>query len=412
MKRIFILSIFVFISSSLFAGVAYVSSTNGANVRSAPSRNSDLIQTLSFGSKVEIVEVTNSVEIVNSGNQKIKSRWVKIYFNQYIDINYNESLDRFDTSRTYDEGYVLEALLHMSILKVPPHSIYYYYNLALYDNSDYGNITISYDEITDRFERQQKGMAPYDEYYEPNRSDYTIIKYGNNAEEIEYNDRSEHTVDTLKKYIGLELVDIKDYQNKKMKNPYEVNAKEIERVLTTRPDPYYSFSIPINKGKDSIIIKSDRYDDADHYHFTYAGQILFINKYIIRGDYEEPIHELYDMTTGEIMKTHTFTEGMPYISPDGKYVVDFYATYGWQDNDACALTISTLDKGLHAKKKIRVEFKSWLPVEETNSAFWISNRELIIKVYAVMNVIKGRYDQKNNLTASPEKYQYIKLTIR
>ncbi len=102
-------------------------------------------------------------------------------------------------------------------------------------------------------------------------------------------------------------------------------------------------------------------------------------------------------------------EACPFLHLDGKYVVDFYAPYAWEDDDGCQLTISGLDKNYHTTtRKISVKFKTWVPVEYPISAFWISDRELIMKVYAVGNSVM--HDDPNYDPAKYQ-YQYIKLTI-
>ncbi len=264
-----------------------------------------------------------------------------------------------------------------SITKIPKEAVCHFYELTI------GNFNIRYPEKT-------SFPNKYKNYYAPNIS-----------KPIFHPKRfSEKSIDTLKHYIKLEIVnDIKKYT--KIKNPYDLDK-------TTSKVKFYkngSFDLPIKKGNKKKHIQSEKSIEAYIEYFNYVGEINAINKYVIKSFFETLTHFFIDKNSGE--RTEIGTGGFPHFSPDKKILVDLFPnTATYQHNESAELTIVHLkNKGKSNKPILRVNFKSWMPSEEPSHFFWISNSELIFRAYPVRKYIKE---------GDPKKleFQYLKLTIK
>ena len=382
------LSLFLLLTGlHAFAATMYVSSAPGASIYAGPSTKSAVIGHLWYGQQVWTIE-DSTIKDNKLNNTKLKSKWAVVAV---------EMADR-DGSEQY---YVLKEALHpdndTDQYHIPPSSLFYFYGMNI--GSPKGYFSISYYEKTSPWEREQSGdTTPYD-YNAPNTADPIIDDNGKRTEYFQPG-----VLDTLRSYISMELVDINAYQHKKKKNKYRIDTSHVAKELSGYPQ-VYKFSLPINNGKDKIIIASDSFGEAQFSRY-YAGQIPYLNKYIIGHAWEDEDHYLIDKKTGKIDTAFT-TGGLPYFSPDGKYIIDFYNPYIFQDDNHTILTISHLDNKMHITNTISINSKSWVADTEANSAFWITNREIILKVYAVKNLM----DDKEYTKKEKYHYQYIKLRI-
>jgi hypothetical protein len=318
--------------------ISYVKAKDGVSLRSGPSFKAPVMQKLNFGEKVLIIGGTKKFSQIKEDGRTIKSEWIKI------------------RAEGIDSAYVNDIYL-IQKNEIPPQF------LGNYGGVSYHNFLTG----------QEFGT----------HLDNTPIS----------SERWNAYKDSIGEFITLSLVDIRLYEKKKIANPYTVDTTDITRKVLPEPRLFNSFYLPTNAGKDSIHIHDIKSEVLTSAFFI--GQLKSLNKYVVRYYYESPSHVLYDKITGEQKR---FTDGVPYVSPDGKYVIDFYkgwsypdvSTRGWQDDEDpiiewCQLSVSALQPNLEFSEVFSVEFDYWIPVEIPNSAFWVSDRELIMKAVAITN---------------------------
>lgn len=350
-----------YLRDRLNGGISYVKAKGGAKVRSGPSSKAPVIQTLNFGEEVWIIDGTKKFSQIREGNKTIKSEWIKIanaesaYISDIYLVQKNEIPPQFLTNHGRVHG------------------------RNLLNGQGFDTDTVA----------KPISSEKWDAY-----------------------------ADSIGKFVELSLVDIDTYKRAKIKNKYSVDTTHVERRVLLDSGRLNSFYLTVNAGKDSIHIQ-----DTESEMTTFAsfiGQIPGLNKYVVRYYYESPSHSLYDKTTGE---QKTFTSGFPYISPDGKYVIAFYKAWTYPDyNNSylegedhpiiewCQFSISGIQPDLEFSEVLSVEFSSWIPVEVANSAFWISDRELIIKAISATNR-EARKKIRSGQKPLNSDYQYIKVKI-
>lgn len=120
-------------------------------------------------------------------------------------------------------------------------------------------------------------------------------------------------------------------------------------------------------------------------------------------------HTLFDIKTGK--ERFSFT-GMPLVSPGGKFIVDFFnfddPEYN-EDTPFCKITITErIDNNRYITRLSHSSnplFVSW----DENEIFWVSNNELIVRLYKLTPYHAGFTDHRNKF---PDwKPQYVKLKI-
>ena len=138
--------------------------------------------------------------------------------------------------------------------------------------------------------------------------------------------------------------------------------------------------------------------EEERQEFYYAGQIEFLNQYIIGGSYWESLdYRFIDKTSGE--ETAIFAE-FPYISPDKKNIICIYTNPYETTADLELYSISN-NKTKHI---MSVSFKNWMPTVETGEMYWGIDGYL----YLTVNHVNSFWTADGHLN---EKCQYIRIKI-
>jgi len=285
-------------------------------------------------------------------------------------------------------GYVHYDYVTKHLEKIPKSSLYLSYQVYI------DKLLIRYpDEKPQDFNFNNRTTCY--QFYSKNIT-YPQVTYLLNDIERAYiaTDKNANLTDTIKSYIKLELVDSSNFSE--VSNQYKIDTTF--QPNKSRNEKYLAgFYLPINNGIDSIGIFDQEYEV--HIYKRYIGELKYSNQYLISEDYEGSIFYTIDKMTGE-KKPHYGG----YISPNNQYSVSLGIHYTFDGDDAATVSINLKDAGKALKngtKSLSMAFKSWIPDLETNSAYWISNNELMIRCFPRDNY---RYLQNPN-------YQYIKLTI-
>ncbi len=341
-----------FIKDRIYKSIAIVNTPSGINIRKEPSLESPVIDKVVNNDTLIVLEQTEIPLSIINKKDTLKTHWVKVYINHKT------------------KGYAAAAYL-IPWDGIPPNQLDADLNLSISDLVTHKNLDCHSSNLSCK--------------------------------------------DTLNKYVKLQLVNIADYTNKKAYNKYAIDIRD--RTLKA-PDfieyntSYPAFYLPINGGKDSLYIH-DHNGEFDSHRYSYAGKLQVFNQYAIGWDYfGGTSYTLYDVKTGQ--KTKEISDGFPYFSPDGKYIVDFIVDSDPESTDdgyTCVLNISQIDPQLNIQRKIQLTLDSWFPIEVYHSAFWVSNREIIIQALS-RNSFFNRNFLSNRATERNEPvYQYIKLTI-
>lgn len=264
----------------------------------------------------------------------------------------------------------------------------------LADSMLYHYYTLDIDKLEIRYPEPTK--EDYKDYYSPNISTPYIIKEYLLLENIDG-----VCLDTLQYYLDLELVDESIFKQKKH-NPYAINTPA--NIVISRKD---SFCLPIQTAKKLLCFPYETEVEAYMGAYSFEGQIDSLNAYIVNFYFEQPSHSLFDKNTGKILENFS-TQGIPNISPNGKYVVDLFAnTATYNFDESCILHISLIDENFKQQIPfLRVSFKSWMPVG--NQFYWVSDRELVFKVLPTREYVEKIWNEQLKETL---QYQYLKLTI-
>lgn len=154
---------------------------------------------------------------------------------------------------------------------------------------------------------------------------------------------------------------------------------------------------------DSVIVFKDVNPDTDMDNqqvFKYEGQIEFLNRFVISGNYWEAYeYILIDKKTGEEISFADF----PYISPDKKYIICIYTNPYDSNSD---LHLYTIDDNLQIKQILLASFVNWMAYNENEEkAFWGSDNCFYISV----NHPAKFWDEGGNYNAVP---QYMRIKIK
>ncbi|GEM_PF-3216620 len=331
----------------------YVSAREGLNVRSEPSTESRIEQTLNFGARVQY-----------KLDPKLPD-WAII-----------EELWRNDSvyvSLDYIPG-------HME--QVPKSSLYYYRSLR---NKQWFLIYNS--------ERQKHCRA----YYEPNTTEYRIdsqVHYG-----LEIPPEEKEKLLDIRSRIALEIVDIGRYADQGIKHPFEI-ARTYQGKPVVPNSMSGDFYLSFDEGADSLHVKD--YEGEGYISKQYLGEIHALNAYVVEERYEESSTFLVDRSTGE---TQGFSVGIPNISPDGKRMISFDHPATYNRDDVCRVSISGIKGEQDAYPSLIIEFKSWQVEAKDRSGFWVSDREIIVRIFPVDQLF-GTASQSGKRT-----YEYLKITL-
>ena len=269
-----------------------------------------------------------------------------------------------------------------NISEIPESCLYYFYEFSFTENDE--TLQIRYPEET----RFISGEEPYNSYYSKNES----IPYNvSNGDQLNV----EFSNEALKKFISLELVDenIKDF---KIHNKYEITHKSNIKI-----NEFGEFYLPINNKKDSIHFK-DTPIEAYTTTYSYVGEIEHFDSYLLLEFFEQPAYFLINRKDGS--KSY-MSSGLPNYSPSGMILLNMFTdTATYQHNESTVLSIIKKDKYNEAEQILSVSFKSWAVSPNPDDYFWISENEIVFKVYPIRKFI---FEPNPNVLKS----QYLKMKI-
>ena len=195
----------------------------------------------------------------------------------------------------------------------------------------------------------------------------------------------------LTKYLKFELISKAYFDSRKSTAVNFLNADTI-------PDKKKN-GITVLKCRDKTVHFIDKPDAEDAMQiFTYAGEIAFLDKFLIGGSYwESGDYKFIDKTSGEV--SNTFVD-YPYISPDKKHIICINPN-GYDVTADLELYEITSKK---VTIKMRASFKNWLPSLENQEIFWSSDGYL----YLIVHNAKTYWKDNGHLN---EQYQYIRIKI-
>lgn len=355
----------------------FVNAENGLRVRENPGKTGEVLINLAYGTVVELIpNDTIFQDVVMDEGKKIKGHWVKIAY----EYNFSET------------GYVFDAYLVKHLEKIPPQSLYYFAGLSveiLQDNEEFENYTIEYfDQIySEDFGYFTNAAAPrYAPYWQEPVYKNADLPEGTTP------------IDVLKQHIQLELIDEKEVlkmKSNKPKNNYEIEQNiQVHNLAET--EWQNKFYVPIKDGTDSVLVED--YAGEGYVSKTYLGEIPKLNIHLIHNQYEDCWVTSIDKDTGE---ENSFMYGLPFLSPNRKcqltFDIDYYSELGY-------LFVEKFDENNNVCKRFSISFKSWMPRLFLDSAFWISDTELIFQALPVDNLI-------NDSGSNPSYYQFVKLTV-
>jgi hypothetical protein len=154
--------------------------------------------------------------------------------------------------------------------------------------------------------------------------------------------------------------------------------------------------LPIKGGYKTYFDKNP-FDETKQ-EFTYLGQVLFLNVYLIGGLYWEHLdYRFTSKINGEVIQSFS---GYPYISKDKKYIISIYPDLYDTDADL------ELYKIINGKPEniIRTSFKNWIPAVHKVNMFWSNDGSLYVPVLSPDKF----WTPDGNLN---ENYEYIRISI-
>lgn len=230
--------------------------------------------------------------------------------------------------------------------------------------------------------------------------------------------------DSIFKFVEIELVDYDTYIKQKIVNPYAINKED----LSIKAKPYMLFAndstdkrnafyLPIANGGDSLYLHGSQGEYGGNDIFYY-GRIPKLHQYVVQETgYFFNGYVLYDMRTG---KQSLSCNGLPNISPDGKFLLDFYhyeESEDWDYPHFCKISIRTVNKVNDSIQFVKqfhcldsnphhYLYFSW----DEATTFWISDNELVIQIVKERSFNVQFTDYRNDLKS--KKAQYVKLKIK
>lgn len=354
----------------------YVAAEKGLRLRESPSLQAAILGKLPYGKVVHYRadEVPSELTRIEVGGEVISGHWVKLYEREGGMM-----------------GYVFDAYLANNMSSIPKASLYLYYEYQKNET----RIAYPLSPLDYRVRSPLTGFwHTWYPYYEPNQTE-PFLTQGDTDERVsmEYDDAR---LEALPNWIALELGTLADFEAQQVDNPYAIDT--VFRAVNISPHPEVNdFLLPTTQG-DSVRIHD--LESEVYIVREYVGQIEKLNQYLIRDQFESPMTYMVDKETGAIRHC---SENIPYISPDGKYQVDFYENFSYDYDIATSLTIK---HRANPEEQLQVRFKAWLPTWGIKDVFWVSDTALVIKVLPVDF-------RTNNPHYHPQKapHQYLKLKI-
>ncbi|WP_438968601.1 SH3 domain-containing protein [Nonlabens sp.] len=352
-----------FVKAQLKTNTCYfINAENGLNLREGPSLSHKIAGKYRYGTQVKVIENVPSVGktyVIDDG-KKVYGSWVRVeptFNNDY----YNKT-----------KLYLFDAYLSKHLTKIPPQSLHNF--VELYDSA-------ALDEYS-----PATGVSSRRGMWETGNQCDVRYEYNPAAKEV------------LKDIIQFEVVNKEDYINQKMIGNYEIDAswqpKKFKLENEYRPVDWKQYYLPINKGKDSVLIKDNQGEWASE--TEYYGQIEELDSYLISGFAEDAEVVLVNRTTG---KQSILSSGFPSISPKGEYLVAEY--YNGFDNTTY-FTLREFNEQAISRSYF-MSFTSWITAGDF---FWIKENEFIIGVLPMDRVLR------NSNSSSMSKIIYLKGKIQ
>ena len=377
----------------------YIAAPSGLNIRQGPGLGHEVVAKLPYGHRVEILDSTGVMTKLRDQGRWIEGEWLKVTFTPF--------------TNTEAEGYVYGPFLDKEIIQIPPHTLYYVWSVQRYsmrashptDQSmaayHYGISLPSYSGDVDAGSRW--GVPAM---YEPNE-DAPILTQSPYLNPSEQSISEQALRDSIQNYLKLSILDQSEGENMKARaivNPYQILPTP-QPIDLSEVDWKNDFLLPIRGGKDSIRITD--YDGEGYISKRFVGTLEKLGKYVVNEAYETPSHVFYDLETGE---GNFFTEGLPLISPDGTCVLDLYDAFM---DGGCVMTLSSLGANFERKEVFQASFITWSPKSGLDSFFWLSNRELCVKVTPVTQSSMYRSMAGiDPINISPDVYQWLLIRIK
>ncbi|GAL02030.1 hypothetical protein JCM19314_13 [Nonlabens ulvanivorans] len=352
-----------FAKAQLKTGHCYfINAENGLNLREGPSVNHKAVGKYSYGSQVKVIENVPSVgkTFVIDNGKKIHGSWVR------VEPTFNS--DYYKNTRLY----LFDAYLSKHLTTIPPQSLHNF--VELYDSA-------AHDDY-----KPTKGVSSRREMWETGT--HCDVRY-------EYNPAAK---EALKDIIQFEIVNREDYINKKIIGNYEIDTswqpKKFKLENDYRPVEWEQYYLPLNGGKDSVLIKDNLGEWASK--TEYYGQIHELDSYLISGFAEDAEVILVNRTTG---KRSMLSSGFPTISPNGEYLIaEYYNGFDY----TTYFTVGEFDEEAIPQGAF-ITFSSWITAGEF---FWIAENEFIMGVLPMDNVTLYGEELKDS------KVIYLKGTIQ
>jgi hypothetical protein len=337
----------------------FTNAENGLNLREGPSLNHKIAGKYRYGTQVKVIENVPAVGktyVIDDG-KKVYGSWV------LVEPTFNN--DYYSKTKLY----LFDAYLSKHLTKIPPQSLHNF--VELYDSAVHDDYTLK-TGVSSRREMDRSCEVRY-----------------------EYNPAAK---EALKDIIQFEVVNKADYINQKIIGNYEIDTtwqpKKFKLENEYRPVEWEQYYLPLNKGKDSVLIKDHLGEYASK--TEYYGQIDELDSYLISGFAEDAEVILVNRTTG---KQSMLSSGFPTISPKGEYIIaEYYNGFDYTTYFSLGeFDEETIPQGAF------ITFTSWIAAGDF---FWIAENVFIMGVLPMDNVTL--YGEK--LPGS--KVIYLKGTIR
>ena len=158
------------------------------------------------------------------------------------------------------------------------------------------------------------------------------------------------------------------------------------------------FHLPLHNGHKEFVDVVPEIDE-ERKHYTYVGQIPFLDLYLVKGSYwEHSDFILIDKNTGEkVLSIGDF----PNISGDQQFIISLKANV--YESETSLELYQIINGELYCK--LRTSFRDWMPIFEKDQMFWNGDSQFFIPVIKSQHYFNKIRNVKND-------YRYIRLTIK
>lgn len=357
-------AILEYLQEKLFRNVAAVNSRNGVNVRKQPALDAAIIHKFADGEKVILRDKTDIEEIFPMEGKKVKSLWRCVYL------------------PSGQKGYIPELYL------LPWHALH--------------PIRVSESDFMSVNDHKTGNTQFFTTYPMLEQSEGELVPNPDYLANLKTKQNENFTI---------EEVQLADFIPKKIASPYFLDTSFADKPCARNSGGNYlpeKFYLKINGGKDTIFILEEAAEYPESREFI--GRIAGLNQYVFKAFAFGAYYTFYDMTTGAT-DIYSFT-GIPYLTADAKYAVSFTVSSDpeiMEMPNVGVLSISKMGKHFEVESTITFTFKAWLPDESPNSAFWVSDRDLIIRVRPEACYYYPR--ESGKILTHDEEFKYLKITL-